>query len=46
LDEQLAGRQDPTQVGAALAALGITPIFALSPQAKGRVERLLDTVVS
>ena len=44
LDEQLAGRQDPTQVGAALAALGITPIFALSPQAKGRVERLWGTL--
>jgi transposase len=44
LDEQLTGRQDPTQVGAALAALGITPIFALSPQAKGRVERLWSTL--
>ncbi len=39
LEEQLAGRQDPTQVGAALQALGIRPIFALSPQAKGRMER-------
>ena len=44
LDEQLAGRQDPTQVGAALEALGITPLFALSPQAKGRVERLWGTL--
>ena len=44
LEEQLAGRQDPTQVGAALDALGITPIFALSPQAKGRVERLWGTL--
>lgn len=44
LEEQLAGRQDPTQVGAALEALGITPIFALSPQAKGRVERLWGTL--
>ena len=44
LEEQLAGRQEPTQVGAALEALGITPIFALSPQAKGRVERLWGTL--
>jgi hypothetical protein len=40
LEEQLSGRQDPTQVGLALQALGIQPIFALSPQAKGRMERL------
>ena len=40
LEEQLAGRQEPTQVGLALEALGIEPIFALSPQAKGRMERL------
>jgi transposase len=40
LEEQLAGKQDPTQVGLALEALGIQPIFALSPQAKGRMERL------
>jgi transposase len=37
LAEQLNGEQDPTQVGAALKALGITPIFALTPQAKGYV---------
>jgi transposase len=43
LEEQLAGRRDPTQVGAALAALGIEPIRALTPQAKGRVERLFNT---
>jgi len=40
LEEQLAGRQEPTQVGLALEALGIRPIYALSPQAKGRMERL------
>ena len=40
LEEQLAGRQEPTQVGLALEALGIRPIFALSPQAKGRMERV------
>jgi transposase len=44
LEEQLAGRQEPTQVGLALEALGIQPIFALSPQAKGRMERLFGTL--
>ena len=44
IDEQLAGRQSPTQVGAALEALGIEPIFARSPEAKGRVERLFKTL--
>jgi transposase len=44
LAEELAGRQRPTQVGAALEALGIQPIFALSPQAKGRIERLFGTL--
>ena len=44
VEEQLAGRQTPTQVTQALLALGIEPIFALSPQAKGRVERLFNTL--
>jgi len=44
LEEQLAGEQDPTQVGGALKSLGITPIFALTPQAKGRVERLFGVL--
>jgi transposase len=44
IDEELAGRQNPTQVGAALEALGIEPIFATTPQAKGRVERLFKTL--
>ena len=44
LQEQLAGEQTPTQVGQALRALGIESIFALSPQAKGRVERLFNTL--
>jgi transposase len=44
LEEQLAGRQELTQVGQALAALGIHPIFALSPEAKGRIERLFGTL--
>ena len=44
LEEQLAGRQEPTQVGSALETLGIQPIPALSAQAKGRVERLFATL--
>ena len=44
LEEELAGRQEPTQVGQALRALGIQPIFALSPQAKGSIERLFGTL--
>jgi transposase len=44
IEEQLAGRQDPTQVGAALEALEIQAIFALTPQAKGRVEKLFQTL--
>jgi transposase len=44
LEEELAGRQEPTQVGQALRTLGIQPIFALSPQAKGRIERLFGTL--
>src|SRR2546426_9832331 len=43
LAEELRGAQDPTQVGQALQALGIEAIYALSPQAKGRVERLWGT---
>jgi hypothetical protein len=44
LEEELAGRQEPTQVGLALEALGIEAIFANSPQAKGRVEKLFETL--
>jgi transposase len=44
LQEQLAGEQTPTQLGQALRALGIETIFAMSPQAKGRVERLFNTL--
>ncbi len=44
IEEQLAGEQEPTQVGGALKSLGITPIFALTPQAKGRVERLFGVL--
>jgi len=44
LEEELAGERIPTQVGLALKSLGVEPIFALSPQAKGRVERLFETL--
>lgn len=44
LDEELRGEQDPTQVGRALQALEIEVIYALSAQAKGRVERLWGTL--
>jgi hypothetical protein len=44
LAEEQRGRQDPTQVGGALEGLGIEAIYALSPQAKGRVERLWGTL--
>lgn len=43
LEEQLSGERQPTQFGRALRELGIQPIFALSPQAKGRIERLWGT---
>jgi hypothetical protein len=41
------GTEDPdlkTQFGRALQELGVEPIFANSPQAKGRVERLFKTL--
>lgn len=44
LEEELRGVQDPTQVGRALQTLEIEVIYALSPQAKGRVERLWGTL--
>lgn len=40
VEEQLAGKRQPTQFGRALEQLGVTFIAANSPQAKGRVERL------
>jgi hypothetical protein len=43
LEEQLAGERQPTQFGRALKELGIQSIVALSPQAKGRIERLWGT---
>jgi len=44
LEEELAGEREPTQVGMALRDLGIEPIFANSPQAKGRIEKLFETL--
>jgi hypothetical protein len=44
LAEELQGFQAPTQVGQALEALGIHHIVAESPQAKGRIERLWNTL--
>ncbi len=43
LEEELAGKRDPTQLGRALEELGIQQIAALSPQAKGRIERCWRT---
>ena len=40
VEEELAGRRQPTQFGRALEQLGVTFIAALTPQAKGRIERL------
>lgn len=42
-EEELAGKQFPTQVGRALEELGIEVIVARSPQAKGRIERTWRT---
>jgi hypothetical protein len=44
LEEQLSGQRQLTQFGRALRELGIEAIFALSPQAKGRIERLFGTL--
>src|SRR5450759_4042777 len=44
LEEELRGEPEPTQVGRALRSLAIEVIYALSPQAKGRVERLWGTL--
>jgi transposase len=43
LEEQLAAQREPTQFGRLLDELGVELIHALSPQAKGRVERLWGT---
>ncbi len=43
VQEELSGKQIPTHVGRALEILNIEAIFALSSQAKGRVERQWNT---
>jgi len=43
LEEQLEGKRNPTQFGRIMEELGIISITALSPQAKGRIERLWGT---
>jgi transposase len=44
LEEELRGEQAPTHFGQVLRDLGIGYIAAGSPQAKGRIERLWDTL--
>ena len=44
LAEQLAGSQAPTHLGRVLQELGIGYVRARSPQAKGRIERLWETL--
>lgn len=41
---ELSGTYDETQIARALSQAGSTCILALSPQAKGRVERLFETL--
>lgn len=44
LEEELEGRRSASQFQRVAAALGIESIAALSPQAKGRIERLWRTL--
>lgn len=44
LEDELAGRRPQSQIQRIMAQLGITSIVALSPQAKGRIERLWQTL--
>lgn len=44
VEEELQGRQRPSHFGQMLEELGIRYIAALSPQAKGRIERLWRTL--
>ncbi len=44
LEDELAGRPPMSQFQRVVASLGITSIAALSPQAKGRIERLWRTL--
>ncbi len=44
IEDELAGREPMSQWQAILAQLGAQPIKAMSPQAKGRIERLWRTL--
>ncbi len=44
IEEQLEGKRELTQFGRLMQELGITSIAALSPEAKGRIERLWGTL--
>jgi hypothetical protein len=44
IEEQLAGEEPLSQFGRAVDELGIVRIYSLSPQARGRVERLWGTL--
>jgi len=47
IEEELAGKVcNDTQFGRAMKELGVTTIYARSPQAKGRIERLWETLQS
>lgn len=47
LDDELSGKTvKTTQFGRAMAELGINLLWAKSPQAKGRIERLWQTLQS
>lgn len=43
IEEQLAGEKPQSKFGRALAEIGVNVIYAHSPQAKGRIERLFKT---
>lgn len=43
LEDERGRERQPTQLGRAFAELGVEMIFASSPQAKGRIERLWET---
>ena len=43
IEEQLEGKRRPTQFGRLMEELGINSISAMSPEAKGRIERLWGT---
>ncbi len=43
IEEQLEDKREPTQFGRIMEELGITSISAMTPQAKGRIERLWGT---